>query len=194
MKLTLATAPLIEPVDLTTAKVHLRVDDSTDDELIESLLLTARVSVENDSKRSLLTSTWDYSLSSWPIGNSIKIPNGNLRSVTHVKYKDSSGTETTIPITDYIVEDNGDQCGKVVLKYGVTWPSVVLWPSNPITIRFVCGWLTAADVPPPAKSAVLVLCAKLYESRGEDIIGQTRIEDETYKRLVNLIPRLYDEF
>jgi uncharacterized phiE125 gp8 family phage protein len=193
MKLAIATGPIVEPVDLVEAKSHLRVDDSTDDELIEGLITTAREYVEDVTRRALLTQTWDYSLDGWPYCREIKLPLGNLQSVTSVKWKDTAGTETTLTLTtDYLVETNGEQPGRIVLPYAGTWPSGTLYPSNPITIRYVCGWTTPTLVPGKIKSAILMLVAKLYESRGEDTIGQTVHEDDTVSRLL-ASARLWDE-
>jgi len=185
MKLQLFTAPVIEPVDLVQAKLHLRVDDSFDDELIDPMIITAREHVEDITRRALLTQTWDYSLDGWPCGNATTLPLGNLQSVTSVKWKDTAGTEATLTLnTDYLVETNGDQCGRLVLPYAKPWPTAALFPSNPITIRFLCGWTTPALVPSKIRSAILLVVAKLYESRGEDTVGQTVVEDKTVARLL----------
>ncbi len=93
----------------------------------------------------------------------------------------------------YLVETNGDQCGRVVLPYGDTWPSDILYPSNPIVIRFVCGWTTAALVPSKIRTAIKMICADLYEGRGEVVQGQTVIENKTVDRLIWL-SRLWGEF
>jgi hypothetical protein len=79
------------------------------------------------------------------------------------------------------------------LPYSVSWPSGTLYPSNPIIIEFDCGWTTAALVPYKIKSAIKMLCSKLYEGRGEDVLGQTVSEDKTVMRLLNSA-RLWDEF
>jgi hypothetical protein len=89
------------------------------------------------------------------------------------------------------MEFNGYQCGRVVLPYGGSWPSVTLFPSNPIIIRFTCGWTTATLVPYKIKAAIKMIAAKLYESRGEDILGQTVHEDATVDRLL-IGKRLWD--
>jgi hypothetical protein len=95
--------------------------------------------------------------------------------------------------TDYLVETNGEGYGRIVLPYGGSWPSATLYPSNPITIEFVCGWTAAASIPKKIKAACLMLCAKLYASRGEDIIGQSVVEDKTVERLL-ASSRLWEEF
>ncbi|MDD5169783.1 MAG: phage gp6-like head-tail connector protein, partial [Syntrophales bacterium] len=66
-----------------------------------------------------------------------------------------------------------------------------LYPSNPIKIRFVCGWTTAALVPYRIKAAIKMICSKLYESRGEDVLGQTVTEDKAVDRLL-IGERLWD--
>jgi len=111
-----------------------------------------------------------------------------------IKYFDTDGIATVINVTtDYIMEFNGDQCGRIVLPYGESWPSVTLFPSNPIIVKFVCGWTTAALVPYKIKTAIKMIAAKLYESRGEDVLGQTVSEDKTVMRLLNSA-RIWDEF
>src|SRR5512139_2523227 len=132
MRAVLVTSPTKEPVTLSQAKAHLRVDASDDDALIESLITVAREHVENITRRALFTQKWDYSLKGWPCSDAFKLPFGNLFSVTSVKWKDDDGTETTLTVTtDYLVETNGDQCGRIVLPYGDTWPTGTLYPSNP---------------------------------------------------------------
>jgi uncharacterized phiE125 gp8 family phage protein len=200
MRLKLITAPTIEPVILNELKLHLRMDfDLLDeDEYLEALITTARGYVEDVISRKLLTQTWDYFLDCWPRANYIKLPFGNLQNEVAtapiVSWKDSAGTETTLTVaTDYLVETNGEGLGRIVLPYAVTWPSGTLYPSNPITIRFVCGWTAANLIPQRIKSAVLLLCSDLYESRGEPVIGQSVIENKTTDRLLASC-RLFDEF
>jgi uncharacterized phiE125 gp8 family phage protein len=193
MKLLLVTAPTKEPIDLPEAKGHLRVDVSDDDEYITSLIVVAREHIEDITRRALLTQTWDYSLDGWPAYNCITLPHGNLVSVTSVKWKDTTGVEATLTLTtDYLVEPNGESCGRIVLPYGGLWPTGTLYPSNPITIRYVCGWTSPATVPNKIKAAILMTVAKLYESRGEDTVGQTVHEDKTVRNLL-ASERLWNE-
>lgn len=159
---------------------------AADDDLLTALITTARETVEAWTRRALLTQIWYLYLDSFPDKDYIEIPFGNLQSVTSIKYKDTDGTETTMTVTtDYLVETNGDQHGRIVLPYGVSWPSVTLYPSNPITIEFVCGWTLAASIPKTIITAMKFLIAKWYESRGEDIIGNVSVaEDKTAERLL----------
>jgi uncharacterized phiE125 gp8 family phage protein len=138
-----------------------------EDDLLADLIIAAREIVEDVTRRKLITQTWDYYPDCFPLNqNFMKVPFGNLQSVTNIKYKDSAGTETTLTAgTDYLVETNGDQHGRIVLPYGCSWPSVTLYPSNPIAIRFICGWLTAADVPRKYKTAIKMQAADMFLNR-----------------------------
>jgi uncharacterized phiE125 gp8 family phage protein len=168
--------------------------ENIEDNWLTDAIQTAREDVEHTTRRALLTQTWYCYLDRFPDKNYITIPYGNLASVTSVKYKDSDGTETTMTVTtDYIVELNGEGCGRIVLPYGVSWPSFTPYPSNPITIEFVCGWTAAASIPKKIKIACLMICADLYANRGEKIIGQSVVEDKTADRLLASY-RLWEEF
>jgi hypothetical protein len=85
--------------------------------------------------------------------------------------------------TEYLVETNGDQCGFIVLPYQESWPTDILYPSNPITIEFVCGWTAAALVKRSIRAMMKLYLAKKYEHRGDNFVGQTVAEDKAYERL-----------
>jgi len=133
-------------------------ETAEDDDLTDAIT-DGRETAETITRRALLTQTWDYSLDEFPSDKDfIKIPFGNLQDVPatqYIKYTDSGGTVTTLTEgTDYIWETNGEGLGRVVLPYGVSWPSFTAYTSNPIVIRFVCGWTTAALIPRNIKRAV----------------------------------------
>ena len=186
MNIVLITGPTEEPVTVSEAKLHLRVDHHDEDDYIKDMIREVREDVENDTRRALMTQTWDYYLDAFPKGNAIILPFGNLQSVTHVKYTDSDGVQTAMTVTtEYLVETNGDQFGRIVLPYSVSWPSVVLHPSNPIVIRFICGWTSRALVPARYKSAIKLLLSKRYVNRGENYVGfNTVFEDPTVNNLL----------
>lgn len=159
--------------------------NTTGDPLLQAILETAIEHVEDVTRRQIMTATWDYFLNEFPEEDYIELPLGNLASVTSVSYKDSDGTETTmVATTEYLVETNGEGIGRIVLPYGVSWPAFTAYPSNPIKIRFVCGWTAAASVPFKIKAAIKMLAADLYEQRGERIIGTIVSENKTVDRLL----------
>lgn len=165
-----ASKVLVAACDFGTS---ILVNEATtaEDSGLERLRKAARRKVEGITGRGLLTQTWDYYLRVWPDRDFIRIPFGNLQNGSGVapvvSWKDTDGTETTLTVTtDYLVETNGQDCGRVVLPYGVSWPSGTLYPSNPIKIEFFCGWTAAAEVPEDIVAAVLLMAEKLY-FRGE---------------------------
>jgi uncharacterized phiE125 gp8 family phage protein len=167
---------------------------SAEEDLLTAILIAGREYIEDITCRYLLTQEWDYSINHWPDSNYIVLPGGNLQTVTSVKYTDSDGTTTTmVEDTDYIVETNGEACGRIVLPYGVQWPSFTPYTSNPIVIRFVAGWTTQAAVPYKIKAALRMVCADMWEMRGEPTIGQTVIENKTVARLL-ASSKLWEEF
>ena len=175
--------PTVEPVSLAEAKKHLRVDLTDDDELIADLISVAREHVEDVTRRAILTQTWDICLQAWPYGSFVVIPYGCLQSVDSIKWRDFDGIEhTLIEGDDYLVERNGEKLGRVVML--PSWPVGGLYPSNPITIRFTCGWTSPSLVPSRIKSAIKLLCADLYERRGDAVIGQSVTENLTVDRLL----------
>jgi len=186
--------PIIEPLSLAEIKSHLRVDDTSDDEMLSTIIQVAREQVEDITRRALLTSTWDFVLQEWPIENYIKLPYGNLQSVTSVKWKDTDGVETTLVAgTDYLVETNGENIGRVVLPYGESWPSDTLYPSNPITIRFVCGWTAASLIPAKIKAACKLIAGDIYQNReGKILTGQSYQENKAVMALLTNA-RIWDE-
>jgi len=138
---------------------------SDEDDLLDRINAGARRRVEGITGRQLESATWDYIIQDWPDGDAIKLPYGNLTSVTSIIWKDSDGDETTLTVTtDYLVETNGEQCGRIVLPYSGSWPSGTLYPSNPITIKYVCGYTT---VPDDLKTVILLVAEDAYK-RGED--------------------------
>lgn len=162
---------------------------SGEDDLLATINVAARRHVENITGRQLMTATWEYWIQDWPHENRIKLPYGNLVTVTHVKWKDVDGDETEMTVTtDYLVETNGEACGYVLLPYGVPWPSGTLYPSNPITIRYVCGYVSAALVPETLQVAIKFAAQNFWRHGGESEDLNKLVKTLTYNY------RLHDSF
>lgn len=168
---------------------------TVEDDLLNDIITTAREDAEDITGRAIITQTWDFFLPVWPNTNYIKLPRGNLQSVSYIKWKDSDGDSTTLTEnTDYYVEQNGNQCGKIVLPYGISWPSGTLYTSKPISIRYVVGWTTRALVPYKIKAAIKLICADLYVNReGKVLSGQDYQKNDAVQSLLASYI-LWDEF
>lgn len=172
MSLSLFAEPATEPILLADAKLHLKVENTDEDALIDSLISTARRSAENQTHRALITQTWDLNLDRFP--TCFEIPNPPLISVTHVKYYDSSGVLQTVDASDYIVDaPAGPQClpGRIALAVDASWPTAQT-RINAVTIRFVAGYGDAGDVPEDIKAALKLIVGHLYANRESVVITQ----------------------
>lgn len=197
MKLQLNTAANFEPMNEDDVMLAARIDENAgyEAETITRYLKAATEHVEDITSRKICTQTWNYYLEAFPNCNYIKLPFGNLQSVTHVKYTDSDGDVTTMTVsTEYIVEANGEQCGRIVLPYGVSWPSFSAYTSHAIEIRFICGWTTQALIPNKIKAAILLIFADLYQNREAQVLSSFDYrENKTVSALLRSLT-LYDEF
>lgn len=202
MKVSLQTAPTLSLLSLNDLKLHLRIDtdeveDYSEDALLTDIVGAATGHIEDITSRQLLTATWDYYLDEFPSGSFFLLPFGRLQTVTHIKYTDSDGTITTMAAgTDYIVETNGDACGRIVLPYADTWPSFTEYTSKPIVVRFTCGWTTAAAVPASIRVAAKLIAADMYSNREGQVMalgGSEYRENKTVQRLLASY-RLWDTF
>jgi uncharacterized phiE125 gp8 family phage protein len=184
-QVTTANDNAIQKISYTGAKQYIRVvskvllaacefgvqvvkyaGDTTEDTILAAMITASRQQVEAITRRALIMQTWDAWLDSFPVKDHIDLPFGQLQSVTSLAYTDSTGTVTTMTVTtDYIVDDDSDP-GRIVLPYGVSWPSATLHPVNPIAIRFVCGFgSNASDVPAAIRTAIKMLAEDLYNNR-----------------------------
>ena len=193
--------PTREPVEVEAFKSNTSYfEDLADkDAFISDNLVAAREHVENITRRAILTQTWVYYLNAFPDVDYIKLPFGNLQSVTSIKYTNSSGTQTTMTVTtEYLVETNGPEIGRIVLPYGVSWPSYTLYPSKPIAITYVCGWLAPQDVPRIIRKAVEMIAADLCENIEGQIatsnMATTGYADNPMLKRLLMSHILWDEF
>jgi uncharacterized phiE125 gp8 family phage protein len=138
--LTLVTAPTSEPITLTEAKAHCRVDHSLDDARFAALILAAREWGQGLTHKAFLTQTWDYSLDCFP--DEIKLPMSPVQSITSVKYYDTDNTEQTLSSSAYIT-DVRSHVPRISLADGYDWPDTY-YRYHPVTVRFVAGYTSGA--------------------------------------------------
>jgi len=175
MALTLVTGPEREPVSMVEARDRCRVDTDVEDAYINTLITVARRTVEFIRNEALVTQTWNLLLDTWPEGDTLRIPNPPLQSVSSITYKDTDGDESTFAAAKYIV-DTDKVPGAVVLAHGESWPGTALYPTSPITVQFVAGYGdTANDVPEEVRQAMLLMIGHWYENREEVAVGRSAV-------------------
>lgn len=194
MYLSLVTAPAAPLLSLSEAKQHLRVEHTFDDALIRALVATVEAHIAGRDGylgRALLTQTWDFKLPWFPACHDIDLPFPPLQSVTHVKYYDGDDVEQTFSSAAYAVHTASD-VGYIKLKKGYGWPGSYV-RDDAVTIRIVCGYGGADDVPAPIKAAALILLGELYTTRGDSADGGkvamggglTTLAGQTMRRLLS---------
>lgn len=164
---TLNAAPAVEPISLLEAKLHLRVEHTSDDALITALISAARLHCEAVTDRAFITQTWDLTLDAFPCEGPIWLPRPPVSSVASVTYLDSAGAPQTWAAENYrsvLPFGPWAQRGFLTPAYGVTYPTTreVI---GAVTVRCVCGYGGATAVPESIKAAIKLLVAHWYENR-----------------------------
>lgn len=174
MGLRLFTAPTVEPVTLAQAKLWLKVEtgDTADDALITALIASVRQMAEQKTGRALLGQTWQLTLDAFP--EAIELTRGPVLSVTHVKFKDTSGVQQTLASQDYTVDtERDDGWAYLVPAYGKSWPETYD-DINAVEVRWQAGY-DASDptkVPEAIRTWMQLMLGAAYENREAAVQGQ----------------------
>lgn len=165
----LITAPTIEPITVAEFKAHKRLDFFDEDFLIEGYISAARGLFEELTGRTLHQTEWEVAFDGFPYGSgALELPMATpLLSITHVKYVDSDGVETTWGSSGYVLDTYGLP-GLVAPAYGVTWPSFTPYPFNPVRIRYIAGIPNGSPQLFPSqmvRQTIREMTAGLYDNR-----------------------------
>ncbi len=170
MALLPTSPPAVEPVSLAEAKAHLRIDGNTEDTLLQSLMLAARVHLELVLARAFIAQGWTYLRDTWPAARELALPLAPVASVTSVVVIAADGTRATLDPAAYLLDGSGNT-PRLVLAGSTPLPRPGR-VANGIEITFVAGHgSTGADVPAPLRHAILLLAAHWYENRQPVEIG-----------------------
>lgn len=175
----IATPATAYPVTLTEAKAHLRVDYTTEDTLITTLILLATEYAEKRLGRALTTQTWDLyyedfneALENDDDADCIYIPFPPLQSITYIKYYDKDNVLQTLGASDYDV-DIISEPGKVSLSATSSGFPGTYYRPNAVNIRFIAGYGAAStNVPETIRHAIKLLISHFYENREAITVGQ----------------------
>jgi len=166
MNYKLVTGPTVEPISLTEAKLFLRVDQSTEDNLITAMIIAARQWVEDYTWRPLCSQTWKLNLDFTEVKQYIGLNKGPIQSVTHIKYFTTLYTQSTMSTGDFQT-DIINEPGRIKI---LTMPAVFDM-MNAMEIQFVCGYGVAASVPDVIKQAMYLMLGHWYEHREAVTVG-----------------------
>ena len=190
MPLQIVTPPASEPVSLSEAKQHLRVDGDDDDLLIGSLITAARQAAETQTGRQLITARWKLVLDAFPgpslmqsapvasfslPGHAILLAKCPVQSVVSIEYLDMNGTTQVMPASDYVL-DAACEPARLTPVFGKTWP-LTLPQMGAVSVTFDAGYGTASAVPEGLKSWIKLRLGSLYGHREEmSVLSRGRID------------------
>ena len=185
----LITDATSEPVSLADARAYARIDDTSDDATVTSLIANARRHIERITGLALLTQTWVAVFDRWPGAyrsglagpwwdgvrdvplsmltgsdpvNLIKQP---FQSVTQIQLRDAYGALSSVDPSIYYTSVS-DYRGLLMLKLGQVWPTIVLAPAGAIEVTMKLGFGdVAANVPEDLTTAVKVFVKHFYDNR-----------------------------
>jgi uncharacterized phiE125 gp8 family phage protein len=174
MPLVLTSGPAVEPVSVSEAKAHLRLDPAStaEDILIASLILTSRLHIEAALGLALITQSWTQVLDAWPVAADapVLLAMRPLQTVTSVAVRSADGVIITLSPSQYVL-DRASAPPRIVRPADAVWPPPGKSAAG-IEIAFTAGFgPAAADVPAPIRQALLLLVAHWYEHRDPIEIG-----------------------
>lgn len=204
VKLSVVTAPSVEPVTLEEAKAFLRLETDADDVLITEWITAARLKCESILSRTFITTTWLAKYDNFPPYDprsgmlqpyqgsrtgvvdtldhwTIQLPRPALQSVAWIKYYDMGGTLQTLSPSLYMVNDGTP--GQIQPAWGTIFP--ITQPRHgAVQVQYVAGYGdTAADVPAVVKMGIKAILGFWYENRDLGMIVPETIENGLYNIL-----------
>lgn len=167
-------APAVEPVSLSEAKTHLRVDTDADDAYITSLITVAREYCEERLDMTFIESTWVAKYDVFPLWELLLPRPPLLNENISITYRDESGTDVTITSgASSFQVDSAVTPGRIYPNYQEVWPAV-RGDENSVTVTYKAGYGdSAADCPKIVAHAILLLCGHWYATREPVTVGTT---------------------
>lgn len=163
MSLKLITGPTAHPVTLAEAKLHLRIDGSSDDAWIDLAIAAATRAAEHETGRCFITQTWEAVFDVFP-DDAIELGLPPVQSIVSVKYIDAQGLLTTLDPAAYVL-DSDQLPGYALPAVGTSWPAVAN-AANAVRVRFVAGYGDAGTaVPASVRHWILMHIGTAYKHR-----------------------------
>lgn len=193
----LITPPTAMPVTRDQlVKVHIKVDGTDEDALIDAYIAAATDQVQNFIQRQLMQATYELQLNHWMNNHHfnrniafvnpnlfmfngrhhyIILPKAPLVGVVSIKYDDVNDAQQTLDPENYQV-DNTSEPGKIVFTGNL--PNLAD-NVNAVRIRYVAGYGLITDntdsqqlaVPALSKVGILREVANMYENRQDETVG-----------------------
>lgn len=170
ISITRTVAPAVAVLTTAEAKLHCRIDHTTDDTLIDAFIAAATSWCEEFCGRQFVNATYQMKLDNFPPYQDtqekyITLYYPPVSSITSITYVDSAGTTQTWDSSLYQT-DIKSAPPRIAPAYLETWPSDSRTQFGAVTVTYIAGYgAAAANVPDGIKVAVRMLVAHLYENR-----------------------------
>lgn len=162
MTITILTPPTVEPLALTDVKVQLKIDTADEDDLLASLITTARQHLEAETGLCLMTQTLRLYLDDWPDSEVVELTKTPVQTIDTVTVYDENGKPVQASLQDHLL-DGQARPARLWLRN----PPLPGRPINGIEIDFTAGFGTSATtVPDTLRRAMSLHVAAMYAYRG----------------------------
>ena len=169
---------------LAEAKAHCRVDATTDDAYIATLIQTGREWVESYLDRQLIHAELEMSLEEFPESDEeVDLPRPPMavaadKTAVSVTYTLSTQATASLASNTFRM-DRYATPGRIYPLYGQNWPADRLEDENAIQVRWWAGYGgSGTDVPAPIRHAILMLVGYWYDNRSAVLVGSISKEIE----------------
>ena len=159
----LISGPAVEPLSLAEAKSWLKLDISDEDQVVQSLIVAARLAVEAATNRLLITQQWRVMIDAWPMERILPLPLAPVRSVVRVRILDANCVGVDAPSNLYSLDGNLDRA-RLVLGSPLPNPGQ---PVSGVWIDLTVGYGDASAVPEAFRLAMRQLIARWFGDRGD---------------------------
>ena len=140
-------------IPLSTIKTALKIDYSDDDADLIRLRETATVFVEKRTGRALQQRTETLYLAAW---TDSLIPVAPYTGITHVRYQNSTNTQTTMPAGDYWIDQTDGPLNQIRF---LERPEI--YEGTAIVVTYTVGYL---NIPDPLVHAMIALVGHWYNN------------------------------
>jgi uncharacterized phiE125 gp8 family phage protein len=163
----LLTGPVVEPLTAAEAKAYLRVETADDDDVVAALIAGARLHVEAQTRRALITQTWRLVRDAWPANGRLQVLPAPLRSIVAARYYDEAAGTHAIDTGAFVVDAASSQLAFPPWSMPAPGRSAA-----GIEIDVSVGYGDSGpDVPAALRQAIRLLVAHWYENRGLVALG-----------------------
>jgi len=181
MQLIKLTKPIQPPFDLETAKVHTRIDQDTEDAVLEGYLAAAVDECARYMQIAISQQDYQARFDCWPCAM-LWLPMSPIVAVSAVKYLDEAGDELTLSADDWSFERRPGG-GFVYFASDYSFPTLAADKLGAVRVNFTAGFDSddgssgdedpELEMPAAIRQAVFLTFAHYYAHRESVDNGRT---------------------